>query len=59
MNNLIKNLKSNPALLYLVIFLLMILSGILLYPIAAGDNQIGMAVFLGLIVLGNILAVIF
>ncbi|TFG50069.1 MAG: hypothetical protein E4H33_00960 [Anaerolineales bacterium] len=59
MKNLIKNVKTNPALLYLVIFLLMILSGILLYPIAAGDNQIGMAVFLGFVVLGNLLAAIF
>ena len=59
MNKLVKSSKSNQALFYLVIFLMMIGSGILLYPIAAGEYQIGMVVFLGFVVLGNLLAVFF
>jgi len=50
-------LKSQPALYYLVVFLLMIIPALLLFPAAEGDNQLGLIIFLGLVVLANLAAV--
>ena len=57
MNKIISYLKSHPALLYLAVFLLMIIPAILLFPAAEGENQIGLIVFLGLVILANLAAV--
>ena len=50
-------LKSQPALYSLVVFLLMIIPALLLFPAAEGDNQLGLIIFLGLVVLANLAAV--
>jgi hypothetical protein len=57
MNKITTFLKSHPALYYLVVFLLMIIPALLLFPAAEGENQIGLIVFLGLVILANLAAV--
>jgi len=57
MNKITAFLRSNPALYYLVVFLLMIIPALLLFPAAEGENQIGLIVFLGLVILANLAAV--
>lgn len=57
MNKLIPFLKSRPALIYLVLFLLMIGPALLLFPAAESDSQTGMIVFSGLVILANLAAV--
>ncbi len=52
-------LKSNPALLYLVIFLLLIVPALLLFPAAEADSQVGMAVLLSLVILANLASMFF
>jgi hypothetical protein len=59
MKKLSQYLRSNPARTYLALFLLMIGPAIVLYPLAKSGNQIGMSVFLILVILANITAVIF
>ncbi len=53
MNKIISTIRSRPPWFYLVIFLMMIAPGVLLFFVAEGDSQIGMTIFLSLIVLGN------
>ena len=57
MNKIIHSLKSHPALYYLVVFLLMIIPALLLFPSAKGENQVGMIIFLGLVILANLTAI--
>ena len=57
MNKIIRFLRSHPALNYLVIFLLMIVSALLLFLAAESGWQTGMFVFLGLVILANLAAV--
>ena len=57
MNKIILSLRSYPALCYLVVFLLMIIPALLLFPAAEGENQIGMIIFLGLVILANLAAI--
>lgn len=57
MNKIILFLKSNPALYYLVLFLLMIVPALLLFPTAEGENRVGMIIFLGFVILANLAAV--
>jgi len=57
MNKIILSLKSYPALYYLVVFLLMIIPALLLFPAAKGENQIGMNIFLGFVILANLAAI--
>jgi len=53
MKNLLRVIRSHPARFFLVLFLLMILSAVLLYPLAASDSRFGMGFFLALIILAN------
>jgi len=55
MNRIIKTIRSRPARFFLVLFLLLILPALILYPMAESGSQIGMAFALALIVLANIL----
>ncbi len=48
-------LKAHPAAFYLIIFLLLMGSALLLYPAAEAGSLAGMGVFLGLIIVGNLL----
>jgi len=57
MNKITAFLKSHPALYYLMVFLLMIIPSVLLYPAADGESQIGTIFFLGLVILANLVAV--
>ncbi len=57
MNKITAFLRSNPALYYLVVFLLMIIPALLLFLAAEGENQIGLIVSLGLVILANLAAV--
>jgi hypothetical protein len=52
-------LKSNPALLYLAIFLLLIVPALLLFPAAESDSQVGMEMLLSLVILANLASVFF
>ena len=57
MNKISTFLKSQPVLYYLIVFLLMIIPALLLFPAAEGENKIGSIVFLGLVILANLAAV--
>jgi NADH:ubiquinone oxidoreductase subunit 3 (subunit A) len=57
MKKIMPFLKSRPALYYLILFLVMIVPALLLFPAAEGDNQLGMITFLGLVILANLTAV--
>ena len=57
MNKTTTFLKSHPSLYYLVVFLFMIIPALLLFPAVEGENQIGLIVFLGLVILANLAAV--
>ena len=57
MNKIILPLKSHPALYYLVVFLLMIIPALLLFPTAEGENQVGTIIFLGFVILANLAAI--
>ena len=52
-------LKSNPALFYLVVFLLMIVPALLLFPAAEVDSQAGIGILLGLVIMANLVSVFF
>ncbi len=52
-------LKSNPALFYLVVFLVMIVPALLLFPAAEGDSQAGIGILLGLVILANLASIFF
>ena len=52
----IPSLKFHPAIYYLVVFLLMIIPALLLFPVAEAENQVGMIIFLGLVILANLAA---
>ena len=58
MNKITAFLKSHPVLYYLVVFLLMIIPALLLFLAAEGENQIGMIIFLGVVIMTNLAAVI-
>jgi len=57
MKKIIASLKSHPALNYLVVFLLMIIPALLSFSAAEGNNQVGMIIFLGLVILANLAAI--
>ena len=57
MNKITAFLRSNPALYYLAVFLLMIIPALLLFPAAEAENQVGMIIFLGIVILANLAAV--
>jgi NADH:ubiquinone oxidoreductase subunit 3 (subunit A) len=58
MKKIILFLNSRPALYYLILFLVMIVPALLLFPTAEGENQLGMIVFLGLVILANLIVVL-
>ena len=58
MNKYFPWLNKKSKLFYLILFLLMIIPGLILFPAAQGDNGIGMAFFLGLVILANVAAVL-
>jgi hypothetical protein len=49
-------IQSHPARFFLILFLFMITPAVSLYPLAKSGNQLGMGVFLVLIILANIAA---
>ncbi len=51
-------LNKRSKLIYLTLFLLMIIPGLILFPVAQEDSGIGMAFFLGLVILANVAAVL-
>ena len=53
MNRILQNLRSHPARFYLVLFILLIIPALILYPLAESDSQVGMGFFLALIILAN------
>ena len=53
MKRILQNLRSHPARFYLVLFILLIIPALLLYPLAESGSQVGMGLFLFLIVLAN------
>lgn len=57
MKKIIMFLKSSPALYFLVIFLLMIISALLLFSAAEGENHPGMVILLGFVIIANLAAV--
>jgi preprotein translocase subunit SecY len=59
MNKIISFLKSSPALFYLVIFLLLIMPALLLFPAAEVDSQVGMGTLLSLVILANLASIFF
>jgi hypothetical protein len=58
MNKFFPWLNKRPKLFYLILFLLMIIPGLILFPAAQGDSGIGMAFLLGLVILANVAAVL-
>lgn len=56
MKKIIPLLKNQPALKYLVIFLLMIVPSLLLFTAAESESQIGLSIFLGIVILANLFA---
>jgi len=58
MNKITTFRNSRPALYYLMIFLLLIVPALLLFPAAVEESKIGMVIFLGIIILANLAAVI-
>jgi len=54
MNKFVPWLNKRSKLFYLILFLLMIIPGLILFPAAQGDSEIGMAFFLGLVILANV-----
>ena len=50
--------NKRSKLIYLTLFLLMIIPGLILFPAAQGDSGIGMAFFLSLVILANVAAVL-
>jgi NADH:ubiquinone oxidoreductase subunit 3 (subunit A) len=59
MNRIIQSIRSHPARFYLVLFILLIIPALVLYPLAESGSQIGMALFLALIILANAAALFF
>ncbi len=55
MNRIIQSIRSRPARFFLVLFLLLILPALILYPMAESGSQVGMGFALALIVLANIM----
>ena len=51
-------LNKRSKLFYLALFLFMIVPGLVLFPAAQLDSGIGMAIFLGFVILANFAAVI-
>jgi hypothetical protein len=59
MKKLSQQIRAHPARTYLALFLLMILPAVVLYPLGRSGNQVGMGVFLALIILANIATTFF
>ena len=53
MNKILQILQSHPARFYLVLFIFLIIASLILYPLAESDSQVGMGLFLALIILAN------
>ena len=58
MNKFVPWLNKRSKLFYLILFLLMIIPGLILFPAAQGDSEIGMVFFLGLVILANVAVVL-
>ena len=59
MNRIIQSIRSHPARFYLVLFLLLIIPALVLYPLAESGSLVGMTLFLALIILANAAALFF
>ena len=53
MNWLLRMIRSHPARFYLILFIFLIIPALILYPLAQSGNQVGMGIFLALIILAN------
>jgi hypothetical protein len=58
MKDIIKIIRSYPVRVYLVLFLLLIIPALALYPLAESGSQVGMMLFLVLIILANVAAML-
>jgi hypothetical protein len=58
MKKIIQIVRSNPARVFLILFLLLIIPALILYPLAEAGNQAGMGITLALIILANVAVVI-
>ena len=58
MNQLSSWLNRRPTLFYLIVFILMIVPGIVVFFAAQVGSGIGMAIFLGLVILSNVAVVL-
>lgn len=56
MKNIKRLVRSYPVRVYLVLFFLLIIPALVLYPLAESGSQVGMGLFLFLIILANIAA---
>lgn len=56
MKNIIQLIRSYPIRVYLILFFLLIIPALILYPLAESGSQVGMGLFLVLIILANIAA---
>jgi len=59
MNRIIQSIRSHPARFYLVLFLLLIIPALVLYPLAESGSLVGMTLFLALIIPANAAALFF
>ena len=58
MKRLLQTIRSHPARFFLILFVLLIIPALVLYPLAESGNQIGMGILLALIILANTAALI-
>ncbi len=59
MKNISQKIRSHPARFYLILFLFLIIPAVVLYPLAESESQVGMGIFLALIILANLTALFF
>lgn len=53
MNKILENIRSHPPRFFLVLFLLLMVPAVILYPLAQSGSQAGMGLCLALIILAN------
>jgi hypothetical protein len=53
MNKILESIRSYPGRFFLILFLLLIIPAVLLFPMAQSESQTGMGICLALIILAN------
>ncbi|HDD55657.1 MAG TPA: hypothetical protein ENG59_05405 [Chloroflexi bacterium] len=59
MKRIIQWVRSHSSGFYLVLFILLIVPALVLFPLAESGSSVGMALFLALIILANAAALFF